>query len=124
MPERDYRKIWIEQCDATEGIRDRFGLESALGYLVGEKFLTFLRAGDRDPDLAAEMPAFVGRVKEIFEPHELSGHFEALERERSADADGAYPFRDLKDADVSALDVVDEAERVLLIDRAKELLLG
>ena len=25
-----FHKIWIEQCEATEGIRERFGLENAL----------------------------------------------------------------------------------------------
>jgi hypothetical protein len=39
-----FHKIWIEQCAATEGIRERFGLESALGYLIGEKIFSFVRA--------------------------------------------------------------------------------
>ena len=38
----EFHKIWVDQCVATEGIRDHFGLESALDYLVGEKLFTFL----------------------------------------------------------------------------------
>jgi len=32
----DFHKVWIEQCAATEAIRERFGLENALDYLIGE----------------------------------------------------------------------------------------
>jgi hypothetical protein len=28
----EFHKIWIAQCDATEGIRDHFGTKDALGY--------------------------------------------------------------------------------------------
>ena len=27
-------KIWIEQCEATKGIKDHFGTERAMSYLV------------------------------------------------------------------------------------------
>jgi hypothetical protein len=36
-----FHKIWIEQCAATQGIRDRFGMKSALDYLIGEKLFHF-----------------------------------------------------------------------------------
>jgi hypothetical protein len=32
-----FHKIWIDQCEATEGIREHFGLQNALDYLIGEK---------------------------------------------------------------------------------------
>ena len=51
----EFHKIWIEQCEATEGIRDHFGLENALDYLIGEKLFTFLMASEKDPLFAAEM---------------------------------------------------------------------
>jgi hypothetical protein len=35
-PSTEYHKIWVEQCAATEDIRERFGLESALDYLPAE----------------------------------------------------------------------------------------
>jgi len=30
-------------CEATEGIKENFGVEKALRYLIGEKFYTFLK---------------------------------------------------------------------------------
>ena len=38
----EFHKIWIEQCEAARDIREGFGLEKAIGYLIGEKFLNFL----------------------------------------------------------------------------------
>ena len=49
----EFHKIWIEQCAATEEIRERFGLENALDYLIGEKIFSFVMAAERDPDFAA-----------------------------------------------------------------------
>ena len=48
----EFHKIWIDQCAATEGIRDHFGLENALDYLIGEKLLMFLMASESDPQFA------------------------------------------------------------------------
>jgi hypothetical protein len=31
----EFHKIWIEQCEAAGGIRERFGLQNALQYLIG-----------------------------------------------------------------------------------------
>ena len=40
----EFHKIWIDQCSATEGIRDQFGLQNALDYLTGESFsLSYIR---------------------------------------------------------------------------------
>jgi len=55
----EFHKIWIEQCAATEAIRERFGLESALDYLIGEKIFNFVMAAERDPDFASELPPFI-----------------------------------------------------------------
>ena len=35
----EFHKIWIEQCDAAEGIRERFGTKDAARYLIGEKLM-------------------------------------------------------------------------------------
>jgi hypothetical protein len=45
----NFHGIWIEQCEASWTIRDRFGVKSALGYLVGEKLLNFAEAADPAP---------------------------------------------------------------------------
>jgi hypothetical protein len=54
-PSTEFHKIWIEQCAATEAIRERFGLESASDYLIGEKIFNFVMAAERDPDFAADV---------------------------------------------------------------------
>jgi hypothetical protein len=59
----EFHKVWIDQCAAARGIREAFGLEKAIGYLIGEKFLNFLEASDGHPEFAAELPRFVaGRL--------------------------------------------------------------
>ena len=42
----DFHKIWIEQCEAKIGIREHFGIEKALDYLVGEKLVHFVQVSD------------------------------------------------------------------------------
>jgi len=48
---REFHKIWIDQCEAARDIREAFGVQKALGYLIGEKLLNFLRAADQDPEV-------------------------------------------------------------------------
>ncbi|MCP3915947.1 MAG: hypothetical protein GY711_10365 [bacterium] len=76
----DFHKVWIEQCDAAQGVREHFGLEKALGYLIGEKLLNFIRVSESELDFAAELPAFVARVREDFEPHELRAYLDEVRR--------------------------------------------
>ena len=49
-------------CAVTEDIRERFGLENALDYLMGEKIFSFVTASERDPDFAAELQAFITEI--------------------------------------------------------------
>jgi hypothetical protein len=73
-------KIWIEQCAATEDIRERFGLESALDYLIGEKIFSFVMAAEHDPDFAAELPAFIAEIRRLFTAEEIHTYLDRLER--------------------------------------------
>ena len=41
-----FSDIWIEQCEAARAIRDAWGARKALGYVVGEKLLNYIRAAD------------------------------------------------------------------------------
>ena len=75
----EFHKIWIDQCAATEGIRDHFGLENALDYLIGEKLFTFLMASERDSLFAAEVPEFVAEIRRIFTSAEIQGYLDHLE---------------------------------------------
>lgn len=61
-----FHKIWVEQCEATEGIRERFGLDDALNYLIGEKLFHFVQAAEQHPEFAAELPAFVAEIQRLF----------------------------------------------------------
>jgi len=74
-----FHKIWIEQCEATEDIREHFGLEKALRYLIGEKLFSFVHAAEDDPDFAAELPAFVAEVRRIFSVTEIGDFLDQLE---------------------------------------------
>ena len=119
----DFQKIWIEQCDAAEGIKERFGTQDSIRYLIGEKFINFLRESGRRPEFARELPKFSARVKEIFEQYEIVELLDSLLHERSADPKEEWVFDDFEDAELDPHDVVDEAETIALMERAKELLL-
>ena len=118
----DSHRIWEEQCEATEGIRERFGKDDAIRYLIGEKFLNYLEESDQRPEFAAEVPNFVAKIKEIFEPHEISEFLDGLLHEKSTEQDEDWPFDDFEDAEIEPSDVVNEAAKIVLIERAKELL--
>lgn len=62
----EFHKIWIEQCAATEDIREQFGTKNALDYLIGEKLFTFVEAAEQDSEFAAKLPAFVAAVQRLF----------------------------------------------------------
>ena len=62
----EFSNIWIVQCDAARGIRDDWGTQKALGYLVGEKFLNYIHAADSDPSWEANVPKFAAEIRQIF----------------------------------------------------------
>lgn len=76
----EFHKIWIEQCAATEDIRDQFGTNNALDYLIGEKLFAFVEAAERDSDFAAELPAFVAAIQRRFPTEEIRAYLDHLER--------------------------------------------
>jgi len=47
-------------------------LESALDYLIGEKIFSFVTAAERDPDFAAELPAFIAEIRQLFTAEEIT----------------------------------------------------
>lgn len=78
--------MWTEQCDATTGIRNAFGAQQALNYLIGEKFLDFIEAAEKDENFRHELPAFAARIRTLFDPAELSAYL--------APVDDTSVFRD------------------------------
>jgi hypothetical protein len=57
--------FWIEQCEAARTIRERFGLEAAFDYAVGEKLMNFPLAARDHPAFAKEFPRFISEVRRI-----------------------------------------------------------
>ena len=80
MNVRKAHKIWIEQCEATQTIKARFGLTAAFDYVVGEKLMNYASAASRHPDFARELPRFVSEVRRIFTPDEIGAHLAQIER--------------------------------------------
>ena len=73
-----FRNIWVRQCRATRSIKRRFGVKSALDYLVGEKLLNFAAAAEQNSEFAAELPRFQAAVWKVFNPYELAGYLTGL----------------------------------------------
>ncbi len=120
-------KIWIEQCEAARGIEDEFGTVNALQYLVGEKFLHYLQAAEKDAEFRAEIPAFVAEIKTIFEPWQLAEYLETAGWTEPFDA--SLYDEDDEDYDPEFIEMERKdnlrraANELLLIERAKEWLL-
>jgi hypothetical protein len=115
-------KIWIEQCNAARGIEEEFGVPKALDYLVGEKFINFLEAADEDADFRAELSAFVAEIRTIFEPWQLA---EYLKKARQTEPFDPDDYDDDDDIELERrLELRRSAADLLLVERAKEWLLG
>jgi hypothetical protein len=76
----EFHKIWIEQCAATESIRERFGLKNALDYLIAEKLFTFVVTSEQNLDFAAELPAFLAAICRLFSTGEIREYLDHLEQ--------------------------------------------
>jgi hypothetical protein len=121
----EFHKIWIEQCEAAEGIKEQFGVQSATRYLIAEKLLHFMQASHDHPEFAAELPKFVAEIKQIFEPQDIVELFDNLQAGQVPDPSKIFNGRG-DDANEEGLDeheVLYDAEKILLIQNAKALLL-
>ncbi|MGD0790535.1 MAG: hypothetical protein ABR920_02085 [Terriglobales bacterium] len=122
-PSTEFHKIWIEQCAATEDIRERFGLKNALDYLIGEKLLTFVTASEQDPDFAAELPAFVTAIRRLFAPGEIREYLDHLEQTKFlAPAEPEIDDADEEEEEPWPANPVRGAEELLRFSRIRQLL--
>ena len=80
MTDARWQDIWMEQCEAAEGIMKRFGTEAAFDYIVGEKLVSFAQAAAERPEFAQALPGFISRLREMFTPEELCGNLDRIER--------------------------------------------
>ena len=129
-----FHKIWIEQCEAAQGIEDVFGTQKALDYLVGEKFLNYLEAAESNADFRTEIPAFVAKIKEIFEPWQLAQYLETARETEPFDPNLFEPDPligeeeiefDAEEIEEIRKDDIRQCTRdLLLVERAREWLLG
>src|SRR5258708_22444165 len=73
-----FEKIWVDQCRATRGIKRRFGVKSALDYLIREKLLNFAGPAAQRPEFARELPRVLAEVWRIFNQYEIAGYVASL----------------------------------------------
>jgi len=121
----EFHKIWIDQCKAARHIEEDFGTRKALGYLIGEKLVNFVRTSDRRQEFLAELPGFIAEIKSIFQPYELRDYLENIRRVGSfghIGTDEEVEF--MQKAGMIDDDPVGDAEDVLIVERIKEMLLG
>ena len=81
MSTRKMHEMWIEQYEAAQGIKQRYGLKAAFDYLVAEKLLNFAEAATGHPEFARELPRFVSQVRLMFTPTDIRTHIARVERE-------------------------------------------
>ena len=119
------REIWTGQCDAARNIREDFGAEKALGYLIGEKLLNFLEVAETDAEWRAEIPDFIVEIKDIFEPWEIAEFFATPRRLGVLGHVASEESHELFRSQVDESDQVREDTRnLLMLEWARELLLG
>jgi len=125
----EFHKIWIDQCAATEDIRDHFGLSNALDYLIGEKLFSFLRTAEQDPLFAAELPDFVREIQRLFTAEVIRDYLDRMERTKYlAPVDPDLEMDDLGELDDQVEDEpwlenpVMGAEELLRFSRVRQLL--
>ena len=117
MGARRAHEIWIEQCDAAQNIKLRYGVKAAFDYVVAEKLLNFANAASRHPEFARELPRFVSRVRRMFTPQEIRTHIARVEREQ-----GKQDIDVAEDDELIAESPVAAAERTRRFATIKELL--
>ena len=131
----EMNKIWIEQCEAALGIEAQFGTQKSLEYIVGDKFLNFLEAAETHADFRAELPAFVSRIKTIFERWQLAQYLETAKESEPFDPElfepRSHPLLsdeeiefDAEEVEELRTDDIRQCTRdLLLVERAREWLL-
>jgi hypothetical protein len=120
----DPTEIIRSQVDAARGSHESFGPQKALGYLIGEKFLSFLEIAETDRQCRQAILAFVAEIKALFEPLQLA---EFLNTPRRLGALGHVATEKAHQLFREQLDeqqrVREDARNLTLLEWARELLL-
>jgi len=124
MP-REFHNVWIAQCEAAEGIRDQWSSQKALGYVVGEKLVEFLRVAEQSPEWNEQVPLFMAELKRIFSPEEIRAYLDGVRRIGPlGHVMSDEQFEEFRAAGAVEDNPVLGAEDVLRLHRARRLLLG
>lgn len=87
-------KIWQEQCTAAKNVKERYGIESALAYLVGEKLISFARGRGATAGICAIVARVCRRGSKTFSLREICDHFGKIEQSQVFD-DEKYNEEDI-----------------------------
>lgn len=121
----EFSDIWVDQCEAAREIRNAWGTQKALGYLLGEKLLNFIRASDSDPSWAAKLPLFAIEIRQIFTQEDLHKYFATAKRVgAAAHVCTEEQYETMRDAGAFGEDALTGAADAILFERARQLLLG
>ncbi len=121
----EFHKCWVDQCDAARRIKEEFGCDKALGYLIGEKLMAFVTACDRHAEFARELPSFLLEIRYIFAPREIRRYLAGARRVGAlAHVCSNEEWETLRQGGAIDEDPVKGAEEALLFERIREMLLA
>jgi len=116
--------VWVAQCGAARAIRTRWGTQKALGYLIGEKLVEFMRVAERASEWREQLPMFVGEIKRLFSSEEIRQYLDEIHRVGPlGHVLTDEQFEEFRAAGGVEDDPVGDAEDVLRVERARALLL-
>jgi hypothetical protein len=111
-------------CQAARGVKENFGCEKALGYLIGEKFLRFLEVAEADGAWRRAIPAFAAEIRSMFEPGRLAEFLNTPRRLGAlGHASSEEGHRTLSASMEESERIREDARNLMLLEWAKELLL-
>ena len=122
MSGRKMHEIWIEQCDAAQNIKLRYGVEAAFDYVVAEKLLKFASAASDHPEFARELPRFISRVRRLFTSQEMRTHITRIKREQILSEQGKNDIDVQEPSEMIPESPAAAAERARQFATIKELL--
>lgn len=120
----EFHKNWMNQCEAAMKIEEEYNSQKALGYLIGEKLVEYIRVANTDPDFATEVPNFVAEVKRRFSQYKIRNYFANLRRVGPFGHIGTEEEVEfMRKSGMIFEDPVSGAEDVLIVESIKGMLL-
>ena len=81
MTERSWHDIWMKQCDTTEAIKARNGLEADFDYVVCDKLLKYVQVAFQRADFVRELPRIVACVRSLISAEKIQTNNARIERQ-------------------------------------------